>query len=205
MPIEYLANVQSSVRWYATQNSFSKAKIYDKCSIQEMQRVDRELSSELVEYPINPVFLNVLKPMMGGFNPLFHLQVNGEALWQWRRLCPNEMFDALQSNLAKIGYILTSCSLVRIGTVIYGRVAYLVKKVNLATNCNVRRPVRSECWCCIALHYNKILQGPEGIIVSPQTSFGVRSSRIHFSPRDDVRGGEMNASRMNPKGRLRGG
>ena len=146
-----------------------------------MQRVDREVSSELVESPINPVFLNVLKPMMGGFNPLFHLQVNG-ALWQWQRLSPNEMFDALQSNLAKIGYILTSCSRARIGTVIYGKVAYLVKKVNLATNCNVRRPVRSEYWCCIALHPNKILQGAEGIIVSPQTSFGVRSSRIHFTP-----------------------
>ena len=45
-------------------------------------------------------------------------------------------------------------------------------------------------------------------LASPQTSFGVRSSRIHFSP--TVRGGEgpwvrMNAWRTNPKGRLRGG
>ena len=101
--------------------------------------------------PDQPCLLKRVKANDGWFQPLFHLQVNGEALWQWRRLSPNEMFDALQSNLAKIGYILTSCSLVRTGTVIYGRVAYLVKKVNLATNCNVRRPVRSEYWCCIAL------------------------------------------------------
>ena len=30
-------------------------------------------------------------------------------------------------------------------------------------------------------------------------------SRIHFSPADDVRGGEMNAWQTNPNGRLRGG
>ena len=38
-------------------------------------------------------------------------------------------------------------------------------------------------------------------IASPQTSFGVRSSRNHFSPTE----GEMNAWQTNPKGRLRGG
>ena len=41
------------------------------------------------------------------------------------------------------------------------------------------------------------------ILASPKTSFRVRSSRIHFSPTD--RGGEMNAWRKNPKGRLQGG
>ena len=40
-------------------------------------------------------------------------------------------------------------------------------------------------------------------LASSQTSFGVRSSRIHFSPTD--RGGEMNAWQTNPKERLRGG
>ena len=38
-------------------------------------------------------------------------------------------------------------------------------------------------------------------LASQQTSFGVRLSRIHFSPRT----GEMNAWQKNPKGRLRGG
>ena len=41
------------------------------------------------------------------------------------------------------------------------------------------------------------------VLASPQTSFGVCSSRIHFSPTD--RGGEKNAWRTNPKGRLQGG
>ena len=39
-----------------------------------------------------------------------------------------------------------------------------------------------------------------------QTSFGVRLSRIYFSPRKNfLRGGEMNTWLTNPKGRLRGG
>ena len=42
-------------------------------------------------------------------------------------------------------------------------------------------------------------------VASPQTSFGVRLSRIHFSPTDVVRWGEMNAWRTNPIGHLRGG
>ena len=40
-------------------------------------------------------------------------------------------------------------------------------------------------------------------LASPQTSCGVRLSRIHFSSTD--RGGEMNAWQTNPKGHLRGG
>ena len=43
------------------------------------------------------------------------------------------------------------------------------------------------------------------IVASPQTSCGVYSSRIHFSPTDVVRGGDMNAWRTNPTGRLRCG
>ena len=46
-------------------------------------------------------------------------------------------------------------------------------------------------------------KGGMGDLASPQTSFGVRLSRIHFYPMD--RGGEMNAWQTNPKGRLRGG
>ena len=41
------------------------------------------------------------------------------------------------------------------------------------------------------------------VLASPKTSLRVRSSLIHLSPTD--RGGEMNAWRTNPKGRLQGG
>ena len=51
-------------------------------SVHEMSRVDRELSLELIESPINPAFLHMSTPLKG-YDPMFHLQINGEALWQW--------------------------------------------------------------------------------------------------------------------------
>jgi len=48
-------------------------------SVQEMQRVDRELIKSLV----NPAFLHMSTPLKG-YDPMFYLQINGEALWQWR-------------------------------------------------------------------------------------------------------------------------
>jgi len=51
-------------------------------SVQEMQRVDRELFLELIESPVNPAFLNMSTPLKG-YEPMLYLQINGEALWQW--------------------------------------------------------------------------------------------------------------------------
>ena len=74
-------------------------------SIQEMQRVDRELSSELIESPVNPAFLHISTPLMQDCDPSFCLQVNGVALWEWRKLqSPGHIFDTLQNSLSRIGY-----------------------------------------------------------------------------------------------------
>ena len=42
-------------------------------SVQEMQRVDRELSLELTESPINPAFIHMSTPLVNGYDPLFYL------------------------------------------------------------------------------------------------------------------------------------
>ena len=55
-------------------------------SLSELQRIDRELSSELIESPINPAFLHMSSPLKSEYDPFFDLQINGEALWQWRKL-----------------------------------------------------------------------------------------------------------------------
>ena len=56
------------------------------CSVQEMQHIDQELLSEVVESLINPAFINICAPLMGSNNPFFSLQLTGEGLWQWRKL-----------------------------------------------------------------------------------------------------------------------
>jgi len=54
-------------------------------SVQEMQKVDRELFLELIESPINPAFLHISTPLKD-CDPMFYLQINREALWQWRAI-----------------------------------------------------------------------------------------------------------------------
>ena len=40
-------------------------------SVQEMQRVDRELSLELTGSPINPAFIHMSAPLINGYDPLY--------------------------------------------------------------------------------------------------------------------------------------
>ena len=132
-----------------------------------MQRVDRELSSELEESPINPAFLHMSVPLLNGYNPLFYLQLNGEALWEWRKLrSPSKLFDALQYNLSRIaGYRLSSSSRGRVGIAVYNRVVYVAKKVrDTKITSHRRQALRSQYWCSIALHPNEITHGPGEVI-----------------------------------------
>ena len=135
------------------------------CSVQEMQRVDRELSLELIESPINPAFLNISSPLVGGYDPLFYVQINGEALWQWRNLqTHDQVFNNLQDGLMKFGYKLSSSSCPRVGTAVYRRVQYLAKKARNINNSDTRKAMRSQYWCKVALHPDEIIQGPDEII-----------------------------------------
>ena len=71
--------------------------------LKESPVVDRELSSELRESPIKPAFLLMCAPFKDGYSPLFYLQINGEALWQWRKFkSPSQLFDILQDNWVAI-------------------------------------------------------------------------------------------------------
>lgn len=135
------------------------------CSVQEMQRIDRELSSELVESPVNPAFINISAPLMGNKNPFFTLQLNGEGLWQWRKLhSHSQVFDSLQASLVKVGYELSSSARSRVGMAVYRRVDYIVKKARGVKNNATRQAERSQYWCQVALHADEITQMPGDII-----------------------------------------
>ena len=59
---------------------------------------DRELFSELFETPIHPLLINIVPPFVNEINPMFHFQLNGEALWRLREVCgqPSKVFQLLQ-------------------------------------------------------------------------------------------------------------
>ena len=131
-----------------------------------MQQVDRELFLELIESPVNPAFLYISRPLKR-YDPMFYLQINGEALWQWRVVKkPAQMFQVLQDNLIQLGYRLSSSCKTRVGLLLYGRVNYITKKVQNVANNASRRVVRSNYWCSIALHPDEISQTPRDIIAS---------------------------------------
>ena len=125
-----------------------------------MQKVDRELFLELIESPINPAFLHISTPLKH-CDPMFYLQINGEALWQCRAIKkPEQMFQVLQDSLLQLGYRLSSLCKSRVGILVYGKVNYLTKKVRNATNNTSRHALRSHYWCSIALNSDDIAQGP---------------------------------------------
>ena len=123
---------------------------------------DRELSSELIESPIDPAFLRMLPPCKDSED--FHLQVNGEALWQWRKLSIEGIFEALQKNLSGIGYSLSGSSHTRVKTVIKRHVDYFARKVRKKSDNNARRALRSGHWGDAVLHPEEIFQNPSDII-----------------------------------------
>ena len=68
--------------------------------------LDRELFSELIESPIHPLLIDMVRPYVDSCDPKFHLQINGEALWHRREVRgqPSVAFDVLQESISRIGY-----------------------------------------------------------------------------------------------------
>ena len=68
---------------------------------EEIENVnDRELFSEVFENPINPLLTHIVPPFVDKKDPMFHLQINGEATWKWREAYghPSIAFVFLQGN-----------------------------------------------------------------------------------------------------------
>ena len=153
-------------------HSSSKLRPSAYCSVmemvftQEMQRVNQELNLELAESPIYPVFIHMSSPIPNGCNPLFHLKINGEALWKWRELKmdPTQMFHALQNGLESISYKLNSSSEVRVGNMLKRMAYYVIRRVTAETNGEKQKRFRNQYWTTITLHPEEIFQGPQGII-----------------------------------------
>ena len=66
---------------------------------------DWEPFSELVETPIHPLLINIVPSFVNEINPMFYLQLNGEA-WRLREVCgqPSTVFQILQLSILPLGY-----------------------------------------------------------------------------------------------------
>ena len=78
---------------------------------------DRELFSELVDNPINPLHVHIVPPFVKENNPMFYLQINGEAAFKWRDSYgqPCKVFNLLQRSILPLGYQLMASAEERVG------------------------------------------------------------------------------------------
>ena len=76
---------------------------------------DRELFSELSENPIHPLLINIVPPFVNENSPMFHFQLNGEAVWRWREFCGQPSTELLQSSVLPLGYRLAESARERVG------------------------------------------------------------------------------------------
>ena len=80
---------------------------------------DRKLFSELLENPTHPLLIHIVPPFVDENHRMFHLQVSGEALWNWRDVCgPGTLFDLLQASILPLGYQLHDSACERVGDVV---------------------------------------------------------------------------------------
>ena len=80
---------------------------------EEIENVsDRELSLELFDNPINPLLTHIVPSFVDKKDPMFYLQINGEANWKWRGdyRNPRIVLDLLQRSILHLGYELIESS-----------------------------------------------------------------------------------------------
>ena len=108
--------------------------------------LDRELFSELIESPIHPLLINMVRPYVDSCDLKFHLQINGEALWHWREVRgqPSVAFDVLQASIPRIGYKLEESARDRVGHAIITSIRSFWRKNNEITNSKKRKRARAS-------------------------------------------------------------
>ena len=128
------------------------------------QQINREFSSELIESPIEPASLHM--SLTSEEHMMFCLHIRGAALWKWRSLVSNNtaaLFDALQTDLDKIGYELSVTAKLRIGCALKNQVYKFVN--SMKAKCGHRRLyLRTSFWARIPIFQDEISRGPQQTI-----------------------------------------
>ena len=119
---------------------------------------DRELFSELFETPIHLLLIHMVRPFVDEESPMFHLQINGDAIWKWREVYsrPKIVLGFLQHSLLPLGYKLTESSRDRVGNVVTASVRRFWKKIQAITDGKRRKRMKAETWIKVAIKPDEI-------------------------------------------------
>ena len=94
-------------------------------------------------------------------DPMFHLQINGEAIWKWREVYghPSTLFDLLQRSILSLGYELMEPSRQRVGNVLAVKIKRFWQKIQATTNGKKRKRLKEESWVKLAISNINSLTG----------------------------------------------
>ena len=128
---------------------------------------DRELFSEPLEPPINPLLIHMVPPFMAVKDPMFCLQINGEVVWESRKVYSYRRmtFYLLQRSILLLGYQLSQSSGESVGIIaVAASIRRFCQKVQAITNGKIRKRLKVETWVKLAIHPEEIQRTPNDIM-----------------------------------------
>ena len=127
---------------------------------------DRELFSELIDNPINPLLIHMVPPFMDEKDPMFSLQINGEAVWESRQVYghPMSAFDLIQRSILPLRYQLFYSSRDRIGNAVAASIRRFCQKIKATTNGKKRKRLKAETWLKLAINPKEIQRTPNDVM-----------------------------------------
>ena len=107
-----------------------------------MSKNDRcEGKGELTEPLVQPLLVHMVPPFANGKDPKFCLQINGNILWEWRKLDGNleKLFAVLLANRRPNGYRLEESAYDRVSNLLNTKTRTFVNKIKAKDNRNSNR------------------------------------------------------------------
>ena len=141
-----------------TDRVMSNAKIDDNVN-------DRELFSGLIDNPIIPLLIPMVPPFMDKKDPMFSLQINGEAVWEQRQVSGHpRAFDSIQRSILPLGYQLFDSSRDHIGNAVAASIRRFCQKTQAITNGKERKRLKAETWLKLAVNPEEIQRTPNDVM-----------------------------------------
>ena len=127
---------------------------------------DRELFSEPLEPPINPLLIHMVPHFVNVKGPMFCLQINREVVWESRKVYsyPGMTFYLLQRSILTLGYQLSQSSGESVGIAVAASIRRFCQKVQAITNGKIRKRLKAETWVKLAIHPEEIQRTPNDIM-----------------------------------------
>ena len=133
---------------------------------QRQNNCDRELFSELIEPPQPPHLIQVVPPFLEESNPVYMIQMGGEAAWKCREFywLPRRVFDSLQASILPLSYKLNESSCDRVGRAVGENIRRFKRKMDSITSGKQRKKVRAETWVKITINPEEIALTPSDVL-----------------------------------------